>query len=181
MADVNGRNISEHPDHHAAEYRKIGTVLAATAHMGGIVETPEGTMAFEAGDYLVTDNPPTHLWPVKRDVFERTYVSAERATVPASDPAYRYADDPNETGPRRTAAIHERLAREFCYVRNCDVPWHMDTAERATVPAPAEDAENLASALLDAVAEAINAEAMPGNIHHRLKEAYNAVVKAANR
>ncbi len=63
-------------------------------------------------------------------------LDAERATVPASDPAYRYADDPNETGPRRTAAIHERLAREFCYVRNCDVPWHMDTAERATVPAP---------------------------------------------
>ena len=42
---LDGRNISEHPDYHAAEYRKVGTVLAATAHMDGIVETPEGTMA----------------------------------------------------------------------------------------------------------------------------------------
>lgn len=70
---VEGRNVTEHPDHHAAEFRKVGTVLAAPTVMAGVVETPEGRMAFDEGDYLVTDNPPTHLWPVKRAVFERTY------------------------------------------------------------------------------------------------------------
>lgn len=39
----------------------------------------------------------------------------------------------------------------------------------------------LATALLDAVEEAIGSEALPGNIHHRLTEAYNSVVKEANR
>ena len=34
---------------------------------------PEGTMQPQTGDYLVSDDPPTHLWPVRREVFERTY------------------------------------------------------------------------------------------------------------
>ncbi|HEX5466698.1 MAG TPA: hypothetical protein VFW92_08515, partial [Candidatus Limnocylindrales bacterium] len=57
----------------AGRYRKVGYVLAEQATEPGIIATPEGDMRFEAGDYLVTDAPPTHMWPVKREVFERTY------------------------------------------------------------------------------------------------------------
>jgi hypothetical protein len=30
-------------------------------------------MTFKAGDYLLTDDPPTHVWPVDKAVFERTH------------------------------------------------------------------------------------------------------------
>ena len=54
-------------------FRKIATVLAERQTLGGQVVTPEGVMSYEAGDYLVTDNPPTHVWPVKRAIFEATH------------------------------------------------------------------------------------------------------------
>jgi hypothetical protein len=54
-------------------YTKIASVLAAQAVHDGEVDTPEGTMWYKEGDYIVTDDPPTHAWPVKREVFERTY------------------------------------------------------------------------------------------------------------
>ena len=68
--------ISEHPlkDQQPGEYRKTATVLAVQARDPGIVFTPEGPMEFHAGDYIVTDNPPTHAWPVKAHIFESTYV-----------------------------------------------------------------------------------------------------------
>ena len=59
------------------EYRKTATVFATPALTDGEIETPEGVMRFAAGDYIVTDNPPTHAWPVKRAVFEATYVGAD--------------------------------------------------------------------------------------------------------
>jgi hypothetical protein len=72
---IDGRHLyGRHPGQYPAEYRKTATVLATVAPQAGVVATPEGEMSFDAGDYLVTDNPPTHAWPVKRDVFERTYV-----------------------------------------------------------------------------------------------------------
>jgi hypothetical protein len=61
------------------EYRKTATVLAIPIDYPAIVRTPEGDMAMEPGDYLVTDNPPTHAWPVRRAVFEATYVPSEPA------------------------------------------------------------------------------------------------------
>ena len=57
------------------EYVKTATVLAMPLTYPSIIQTPEGEMTANAGDYLVTDNPPTHAWPVKREVFERTYVA----------------------------------------------------------------------------------------------------------
>ena len=65
-----------------AVYRKVGTVLAQQAVSDGSVTTPEGVMSYKAGDYLVTDNPPTHVWPVKREVFLRTYMPAVSIKVP---------------------------------------------------------------------------------------------------
>lgn len=70
-------------------YRKAAAVLAERATEAGVISTPEGDMHFAAGDYLVTDSPPTHAWPVKREVFERTYVDFP---APPVREAQGYAD-----------------------------------------------------------------------------------------
>ena len=77
MLEIQGQNIKEHPfkdNPFLDECKKIATVLAVSVLEGGVVYTPEGKMRFKAGDYIVTDNPPTHAWPVAREVFEKTYV-----------------------------------------------------------------------------------------------------------
>ena len=73
---IDGRNINMHPlidETVINEYVKFATVLAAQVSVDGKVFTPEGEMEFNNGDYIVTDNPPTHAWPVKKGVFENTY------------------------------------------------------------------------------------------------------------
>lgn len=64
-------------------YVKMATVTALRLPFAFEVDTPEGRMSAEAGDYLVTDDPPTHAWPVKREVFERTHRYATEDEVPA--------------------------------------------------------------------------------------------------
>ena len=55
-------------------YRKVGVVHAALASVDGTIETLEGTLEYKAGEhYIVSDDPPTHIWPVRRDIFEATY------------------------------------------------------------------------------------------------------------
>jgi hypothetical protein len=56
-------------------YVKQGYVLAEQATEPGRIQTLEGVMSYEAGEYLVTDAPPTHMWPVKKEIFERTYIA----------------------------------------------------------------------------------------------------------
>jgi hypothetical protein len=63
--------------HKTPLYRKVAPVRAIELHEDVTVDTPEGTMEAHAGDFLVSDDPPTHLWPVKREVFLRTYEVAE--------------------------------------------------------------------------------------------------------
>jgi hypothetical protein len=63
-------------DEPPTEYRKTATVLARKSTEPFTVHTPEGVMDGEPGDYIVTDNPPTHAWPVRGSVFEATYVPA---------------------------------------------------------------------------------------------------------
>jgi len=58
-------------------YRTVETVIAKQIDYRAIVRFDEGDMAAEPGDYIVTDNPPTHAWPVQRDVFEATYRMAD--------------------------------------------------------------------------------------------------------
>lgn len=74
---LKGRNIHQHPFSHVAprRYRKVANVLATEAPADGEVDTPEGVMRFAAGDFILTDDPPTHAWPVAREVFLRTYRS----------------------------------------------------------------------------------------------------------
>lgn len=57
----------------ADRFEKTGTVRAIVAQQAGSIVTLEGTMRFGAGDYIVSDDPPTHAWPVRKDIFERTY------------------------------------------------------------------------------------------------------------
>ena len=64
-------------------YVKTASVLALRIPVPFEVDTPEGRMSADAGDYLVTDDPPTHAWPVKREVFERTHRYATEDEVPA--------------------------------------------------------------------------------------------------
>jgi hypothetical protein len=76
--EIQGRNLSEHPlvvYEKPKRYMKAAAVLAVQVYVPGVVHTPEGTMSFEKGDYIVTDYPPTHCWPVKREVFEKTYIT----------------------------------------------------------------------------------------------------------
>lgn len=146
---IEGRNITEHPDHHAAEYRKVSTVLAAPAHMAGEVETPEGRMAFKEGDYLVTDNPPTHLWPVRRDVFERTHAGV---TLPAEPVAPRAVIDEYEAAAEAFGDARGRLERDGARRRFDAAKKAMDNA-LASQPLPAPVPEAAPGLLADALDE----------------------------
>lgn len=90
---LQGQGIDRHPilgmvdESEWPVYVKTGTVIAVPAPRAGTIVTLEGEMAFHGDDYVVTDNPPTHAWPVRKDVFERTY---RRAT---EDDAIRSDDD----------------------------------------------------------------------------------------
>jgi hypothetical protein len=57
----------------APRYRKTALVHAVRLLEEMHIHTPEGVMVGQPGDYIVSDDPPTHLWPVRREVFERTY------------------------------------------------------------------------------------------------------------
>jgi len=56
------------------EYRKIATVLAIQMDVPFRVETLEGTMQGNPGDYLVMNKETEECWPVKKEIFEKTYV-----------------------------------------------------------------------------------------------------------
>lgn len=73
---IEGRRVDPSDWAGATEYRKMAMVLARPWPVPFKVLTPEGEMLGEAGDYLVSDNPPTHCWPVKKAVFEATYAPA---------------------------------------------------------------------------------------------------------
>jgi hypothetical protein len=59
-------------------YRKVAVVHAVLAKEDGMIETLEGTMEYQKDQhYIVSDDPPTHIWPVRRDIFEATYARIE--------------------------------------------------------------------------------------------------------
>ena len=93
-------------------YRKVSAVLAARAESSGVIRTPEGAMRYAAGDYLVTDTPPTHVWPVRRDVFETTYAADDHLFLGDLDAyarcvadAKRAASSDDDEGSRLDAAL----------------------------------------------------------------------------
>lgn len=90
----------------ADRFEKTGTVRAIVAQQAGSIVTLEGTMRFGAGDYIVSDDPPTHAWPVRKDIFERTYrqianaigepleLETQEPPVPTGEDAGLYQPDP---------------------------------------------------------------------------------------
>lgn len=76
---IEGRNIDVAEfTNGSTKYRKTATtVLARQWPVPFAVHTPEGVMNGEAGDYLVSDDPPTHAWPAKREIFEATHEFAK--------------------------------------------------------------------------------------------------------
>lgn len=69
---MSGRTLEAGP---RGSYHKTASVYARQIDTDVKIETPEGVMEAHAGDYILSDDPPTHLWPVRREVFESTYVA----------------------------------------------------------------------------------------------------------
>lgn len=65
-----GPALKDHPG--ATEYRKIATVWAVEMPAAFEVDTLEGKMRGEPGDYLC-EGPAGERWPVKKAIFENTY------------------------------------------------------------------------------------------------------------
>jgi hypothetical protein len=57
---------------HLQQYHKAATVKAIRMQAPFTIETLEGTMRGEAGDYLCIGEHGDR-WPVKREIFEATY------------------------------------------------------------------------------------------------------------
>ncbi len=56
------------------EYRKTATVLAIAIESDIEIETREGWLNANKGDYLVVNSKDrTYPWPVKKEIFENTY------------------------------------------------------------------------------------------------------------
>lgn len=70
---IDGRRIDRHPLGEGKRYRKGTLVIAVEAPIGGVISTPEGEMRYQAGDFILTDDPPTHAWPVQAQIFRNTY------------------------------------------------------------------------------------------------------------
>jgi hypothetical protein len=56
------------------KYRKWALTVAGQATHDGFIETAEGLMSFVAGDYICGPGAGGEYWPVKRAIFEATYV-----------------------------------------------------------------------------------------------------------
>lgn len=106
-------------------YAKEATVIAWPADNPGVIETTEAVMTFQAGDYIVTDNPPTHAWPIHKLVFESTYVEVgtsfePRVHVPNVAPMMGVTEDarldvrgmPQQGEPRSPSSTFREEARQ---------------------------------------------------------------------
>lgn len=65
--------MTEYPMAGVREYRKTATVMAYQAIEAGAISTLEGTMTYEEGDYICGPGADGEYWPVRQDIFIRTY------------------------------------------------------------------------------------------------------------
>lgn len=79
--NLNGVQITEHPlaehsEHAPVRRFRVGRseVLAAIATDFGTITVRNGVIHFGPGDYIVSDDPPTYAWAVKKEVFEESHV-----------------------------------------------------------------------------------------------------------
>ena len=94
---LEGRSLSEHPLAQTAQpalYSKVGTVLVVEAPISGVIVTPEGEMRYQAGDFILTDNPPTHAWPVQAQTFRNTYRAVNYGAVDEAGPVSKAVSEP---------------------------------------------------------------------------------------
>ena len=83
---IQGYGLTEHPlaQHgHGIEVIKAhlggDQYLASIAPDFGTVESEdESEQEFAPGDYIVTDDPPTHAWAVEHNSFEATFTIPEQ-------------------------------------------------------------------------------------------------------
>lgn len=83
-----GNNISEHPlasEQAEGVYVRGTPFLAIRADQGGMLETPEGTKTFHAGDWVCTDIPPSYAWIID----QQTFAVANYTRVGTMDPTDR--------------------------------------------------------------------------------------------
>ncbi len=62
-------------------YHKFAVVRAKQMNRDFAVKTPHGLVQAQAGDYLCENTEGTDRWPVKKEIFERTY-----EVFPCQDP-----------------------------------------------------------------------------------------------
>lgn len=60
------------------EYRKTATVLAVKMDVEFTVNTIEGVMKGNAGDYLC-EGVEKERWPIKKEIFEKSYVLVDKS------------------------------------------------------------------------------------------------------
>ncbi len=72
------------------QYRKTARIWAVEMTREFTVNTPEGVMTGQAGDYLCM-GVQGEMWPIKRDIFKATYqrVPKVRVNTAAEDDALR--------------------------------------------------------------------------------------------
>jgi hypothetical protein len=73
------------PEKIGARYRKTATIFAVQMARDFTVHTLEGVHTGKAGDYLAK-GIAGELWPIKREIFERTY------EVAPAEPGVHYHD-----------------------------------------------------------------------------------------
>jgi hypothetical protein len=94
---IEGRSLTEHPLAQTAQpalYSKVGTVLVVEAPISGVILTPEGEMRYQAGDFILTDNPPTHAWPVQAQTFRNTYRAVNYGAIDERGPVSSAVSEP---------------------------------------------------------------------------------------
>lgn len=115
---INGTHVDRHPfsdqEGGLAIYLRGTTVIAAQAQQSGVIRTAEGEVTFQPGDWIVTDNPPTHAWPIRQQVFAATYSLFQELSpgqYPTSEPHIPYEPDksvpPPNAGQLKTDGVPE--------------------------------------------------------------------------
>jgi hypothetical protein len=132
------------------------------------------------GDSLFVDAPDAAL--LVNDLLDRL-AAAEAAPLDVED-AYQSRTVPVDVVIPETMAWPGSPADDMAYRRGHHDGWV--TGVKAALRSPdTETAEperrQLADNLIDAVEEALQAEALPANVHRRLQVAYDDVVEEANR
>jgi hypothetical protein len=114
---IEGALVDRHPMSDGGKvelWSKSATVLAVEAPIGGVIMTRDGERRFQAGDFIVTDNPPTHAWRIGALEFKATHHKVNELptgaipNVPSSAIEQRAKTTAKAVTKNRKAAAHAR-------------------------------------------------------------------------